>query len=343
MDSRRPLSLLPRLAIALVLATAIAWAVINRYTLDAAAIEAWLREVGPLAPALFVAIWVLATLLFLPGAVLGLLGGALFGPVWGTAWNLAGATIGAVLAFLAARYLAGGWVARRAGGRLGWLLASVEAEGWRFVAVTRLVPLFPFNLLNYALGLTRIGFWPYVVTTLICMLPGTFAYTWLGYAGREAIAGGEGLVQKILLAIGLLALVAFIPRLVRRFRRGRVRWTTAEALRDRLEQDPDLTVVDVRGPGEFAGPGGHIPGARNLPVDEIAERPDALGSDRTRPVVLVCKTDKRSARAADALRAAGFADVTVLRGGMERWTALGYGVDAGPVRAAAATATEEAS
>jgi uncharacterized membrane protein YdjX (TVP38/TMEM64 family)/rhodanese-related sulfurtransferase len=323
-NRRALLRLLPRLALALVLAGAIAWVVVNRDALDTASIEAWLRDVGPLAPALLVGIWVLATLLFFPGAVLGILGGALFGPAWGTLWNLTGATLGAALAFLAARYLAGGWVARRSGGRLGWLLTSVEAEGWHFVALTRLVPLFPFNLLNYALGLTRIGFWPYLATTLVCMVPGTFAYTWLGYAGREAVAGGEGLIQKILLAIGLLALVAFLPRLVRRFRRGGTRWTSAEALRQRLEQDAGLTVVDVRGPDEFAGPDGHIDGALNVPVDAIVDRPEAVGLDRTHAIVLVCKTDKRSARGAHALGAAGFADVTVLRGGMERWKSLGF-------------------
>jgi uncharacterized membrane protein YdjX (TVP38/TMEM64 family) len=93
---------------------------------------------------------------FLPGAVFGLAGGALFGPVWGSLWNLIGATLGATLAFLAARYTAGDWVARRTGARLKALVEGVEAEGWRFVAFVRLVPLFPFNLLNYALGLTRI-------------------------------------------------------------------------------------------------------------------------------------------------------------------------------------------
>ena len=126
--------------------------------------------------------------------------------------------MGATLAFLAARYLAADWVRRKAGGRLDRLIAGVEAEGWRFVAFVRLVPLFPFNLLNYALGLTRIPLLPYVVASLICMAPGTIAYTYLGYAGREAFAGGETMVRTGLIALGLLALAAFIPRIVRRIR-----------------------------------------------------------------------------------------------------------------------------
>ena len=98
------------------------------------------------------------------------------------------------------------------------LKEGVENEGWRFVAFVRLVPLFPFNLLNYALGLTRIRFLHYLLATYICMLPGAIAYTYLGYAGREAIGGGEDLIQKALLALALLAAVAFLPRIIRKFR-----------------------------------------------------------------------------------------------------------------------------
>jgi uncharacterized membrane protein YdjX (TVP38/TMEM64 family) len=95
----------------------------------------------------------------------------------------------------------------------------VEEEGWRFVAFARLVPLFPFNLLNYALGLTHISFTHYLVATLLFMLPGTFAYTWLGFAGREAAAGSENLIRTILITIAVLAAAAFLPRLVKRWRK----------------------------------------------------------------------------------------------------------------------------
>lgn len=207
-----------RIALVVGLAAAVVWAVLNRGAFDNAAIEAWLDGLGVWAPVVFVLLWALWAVLFLPGAVLGLAGGALFGPVWGVVWNLTGATLGACLAFLFARFVASDWVAAKAGGRLKLLLDGVRAEGWRFVAFTRLVPLFPFNLLNYALGLTGIRFTAYAVTTLVCMAPGTAAFTYLGYVGREAAAGGEGLLRKGLLALGLLAAVAFLPRLVRRLR-----------------------------------------------------------------------------------------------------------------------------
>jgi uncharacterized membrane protein YdjX (TVP38/TMEM64 family) len=156
--------------------------------------------------------------LFVPGSVLTLAGGALFGPLWGTLSNLAGAMLGATLAFVAARYVAADFVARRAGARIKALVEGVEAEGWRFVAFVRLVPLFPFNLLNYALGLTRIGFAEYLLASAICIVPGAFAYTYVGYAGRETAAHGAGAIRNIALAIGLLAAVALLPRLVRRLR-----------------------------------------------------------------------------------------------------------------------------
>src|SRR6266540_189456 len=93
------------------------------------------------------------------------------------------------LAIMIARAIAGDWVARNVGARLGRLIEGVDAEGWRFVAFVRLVPLFPFNLSNYVLGLTRIPLHHYVLATLVCMAPGAVAYTWLGHAGRRALSG----------------------------------------------------------------------------------------------------------------------------------------------------------
>ena len=211
-------ALLSRLVFGLAIAGAAIWLALNRDRFDPALIESSIRDLGLWAPLGFVALFALGTLLFVPGAIFGLAGGVLFGPMWGSVLNLIGATLGATWAFLAARYLGADWVRRKAGGRLDRLIAGVEAEGWRFVAFVRLVPLFPFNLLNYALGVTRIPLTHYVVASLICMAPGTIAYTYLGYAGREAIAAGETAVQTGLIALGLLALAAFIPRIVRRIR-----------------------------------------------------------------------------------------------------------------------------
>lgn len=316
----------PRLALLAAIAGGALWAAVSRDRLDTALLDAWLAGLGWWAPAAHVTVFAAGTVAFLPGSLFALAGGALFGPLWGLILNLTGATIGAGIAFLVARYLAGDWVARKATGRLQQVVSGVEAEGWRFVALVRLVPLFPFNLTNYALGLTRIGLVPYLVTSLICMAPGGAAYTWLGHAGREAMVGDAAAIRYGLLALGLLAAITFLPRLARRLRHGAVMWIEADELRRRMASDAALTVVDVRGPDELAGPLGHIPGAVSLPLGELPARLGEIKATAAEPVILVCRTDKRSAAAAAILRDAGFRLPQVLRGGMERWNALGFAV-----------------
>ncbi len=313
-----------RLGLLAILIIAIGIAISYRDQFDAEALRAWLDGAGAAGPLLFILIYTAAAVLFLPGSVLTLAGGALFGPVLGTLFNLIGATLGATLAFLIARYLAADWVERKTGGKLAQLKTGVEKEGWRFVAFVRLVPLFPFNLLNYALGLTRINLAHYILATFICMFPGALAYTYLGYAGREAIAGGEGMIQKILLALGLLVLVAFLPRWIARLRRGPSQ--TVDELKQRLDNKEDVLVLDVRGEEEFTGEQQHIPGARNIPLDALPQRLDELSDYLERPIVIVCRTDKRSAKAAQLLAQRGFADVHVIQGGMTDWNQKGYPV-----------------
>jgi uncharacterized membrane protein YdjX (TVP38/TMEM64 family)/rhodanese-related sulfurtransferase len=287
---------------------------------DAAALQAWVEGAGAAGPVVFIAIYAAATVLFLPGAVVTLAGGALFGPIWGTLWNLSGATLGALLAFLIARHLGADWVARRAGPRVRSLNEGVSAEGWRFVAFVRLVLLFPFNLLNYALGLTRIPLLAYVLASAIFMLPGAMAYTWLGYAGREALAGGEGMVRHILIALVLVSALAFLPRLIRRLRTPPM--LAVEALKIQLESGAHVQVLDVRPAADFNGEWGHIPGARSVPLEDL---PGRLGElERDRPVRLVCRTDRRSAQAAALLAKAGFLDTHVVQGGMAAWRARGW-------------------
>ena len=209
---------LPRLILLAGIVAAIIWVSRNFDQLNSAALDAWLLGFGFWAPIAFIGLYAIAAVVFMPGSLITLAAGALFGPVWGSLLSLLGATIGASMAFLIARYFAGDWVARKTGGWLGRLIEGVEAENWRFVAFVRLVPLFPFNITNYALGLTRISFVPYVITSFICMAPGGVAYTWLGHAGREAFDGNTSAIQWGLLALALLAAIAFLPRLVRRLK-----------------------------------------------------------------------------------------------------------------------------
>jgi len=277
--------------------------------MDPANLQLQLQNLGPWAPLPFV---------------------ALFGPVWGSVWNLAGATLGATLAFLIARYVASDWVAHRSRGRLKGLIDGVEAEGWRFIAFVRLVPVFPFNLLNYALGLTRIRLSHYVLASLIAMIPGTIAYTWLGHAGREVAAGSETAVRNLLLALGLLAVVAFLPRLVRRIRRAAPRWIDVHEVRAALDRGQPPVVIDVRAPDEYSGPLGHVPASFNIPLADLPARMPELESSKQRRIAIVCRTDKRSLKAAELLIEARFVDVAIVRGGMEQWNREGFAITREP-------------
>lgn len=217
-----------RLALVAVVIAAAAFGYVYRDNLSREGIQAFVEGFGIWAPVVFMLAYMAATVLFLPGSVFTLAGGALFGVWEGTAYSLGAATVGATLAFLVARYIAADWVASRAGGRLRRIIEGVEQEGWRFVAFTRLVPVFPFNLLNYALGLTRIPVVHYVLASLICMAPGAFAYAYLGDALAQVASGvaaeGEaqdlrGTIQNIFIALGVFAAVMFLPRLVKRLRK----------------------------------------------------------------------------------------------------------------------------
>jgi len=315
---------IPRLAIAVVVAVMALWLALNRDRLDPAVVQATVRDLGLLAPVAHVVLFAVGTVVFVPGALFGVVGGMLFGPAWGTLLNLLGATLGATVAFLLARSVAQDKIRQRAGAKLDRLMAGVEAEGWRFVAFVRLVPLFPFNLLNYALGLTRIPLTAYVLASLVSMLPGTFVYTWLGYAGREALVQNEAALRYGLIGLALLAAVAFLPRLVRRLRDDeKPRWIDVDELAAGLGETCDKAVIDVRGPDEFAGPLGHIRNAHNVPLADLPARLGYLKSLAGKPIVVVCHTDKRSANAANLLAEAGFGDVRILRGGMVRWNEAG--------------------
>lgn len=307
-----------RWALLVAVLAAAAWLALGA-GIDTSSIEAAVRDLGIFAPVMFVALFMLGTIAFIPGALFGLASGVLFGPAWGTVWNLVGGTLGATLAFLLARFMGGAWVAARAGERLRTILEGVESEGWRFIALTRLVPLVPFNLLNYALGLTRISLIQYVAATAVCMLPGAAAYAWLGYAGKAATEGDAAAIRYAALGLAALALVAFLPRLIRRLRKpASVGYLEAEELERRLHTAGAPAVIDVRERDEYEGELGHIPGSLNVPLAELPAQFERL-RENGRSVVMVCRTDKRSMKAATALLAHGVRDITVLRGGMEAW------------------------
>jgi uncharacterized membrane protein YdjX (TVP38/TMEM64 family)/rhodanese-related sulfurtransferase len=319
-------SVLRRVLLGVPIAAAALGAVMMRDRMDVAGIESVVRALGVWGPVGHVVLFALGTVLFVPGSLFGLVGGLLFGPIVGTILNLTGATLGATAAFLVARYVASDWVRTRAGGRLDRLVTGVEAEGWRFVALVRLVPIIPFNLLNYALGLTRINLLGYVFASLVCMVPGTLAYTWLGHAGRSGLSGDDTAIRYAMIGLAVLIAVALLPGLIRRLRGEDQRWIEVHDLAAR-RRAARIAIIDVRGPDEFSGPLGHIEGAHNIPLAEMNGRLGELKSLAEQPVVLVCLTDRRSSKAATILAQAGFRDVLVLRGGMAHWNDVGLPVD----------------
>ncbi len=182
----------------------------------------WINGFGVVAPVVFITIYVVATVAFVPGAPLSLLAGLVFGAVWGTLWTVIGATLGSTLAFLIGRYAARGlvesWTADNP--RIRKLDEGVEKHGWRMLLITRLVPLFPFNLQNYAYGLTRIGVGTYVLLTGTCILPGVIVYT---FAGGSLASARDDLTRTFAylgVAAVVFVIVSLIPGWLRR-RNGR--------------------------------------------------------------------------------------------------------------------------
>ena len=175
-------------------------------------LRGWINGFGAVAPIIFIAVYVVATVAFLPGAPLSLLAGLVFGAVWGALWTVIGATLGATLAFLIGRYAARGlvesWTANNA--RVRKLDEGVEKHGWRMLIVTRLVPLFPFSLQNYAYGLTGIGVGTYVLLTGICIVPGVVLYT---FAGGSLASAREDLTRTFTY-LGVAAIVFVLISLI---------------------------------------------------------------------------------------------------------------------------------
>src|SRR6059058_6055057 len=142
----------------------------------------WIGKLGPWGPVIFVGLYVVATVLFVPGSVLTLGAGAVFGVVLGSVFVSISATLGATAAFLVGRYLARDAIARKIvkNEKFATIDRAVADEGWKIVLLTRLSPVFPFTLLNYAFGLTRVKLSHYVLASWLGMIPGTVMYVYLG-------------------------------------------------------------------------------------------------------------------------------------------------------------------
>ncbi len=175
----------------------------------------WIERLGYIGGLAFILIYIIATVAFLPGSILTLGAGVVFGVILGSIYVFIGATLGAIAAFLVGRYLARGWIDKKIEGnqKFAAIDKAVAHEGFKIVLLTRLSPVFPFNLLNYAFGVTGVRLKDYALAS-IGMFPGTVMYVYIGsLAGDLARIGGENqptdpTIQWIIRIVGLIATVA---------------------------------------------------------------------------------------------------------------------------------------
>ncbi len=187
-----------------------------------------IESLGGLGYVVFFALYVTACVFLVPGSILTLGAGAIYGVVVGSILVSVSSAVGATAAFLIGRHLARDWVVGKVQGnaRFAAIDNAVGVEGWRIVALTRLSPAFPFALLNYAYGLTKVRLGDYFVASWLGMLPGTVMYVYLGSLAKSLSALGadcpgceRSAAQWVFYAAGLLATVAvtvYVTRIARR-------------------------------------------------------------------------------------------------------------------------------
>jgi uncharacterized membrane protein YdjX (TVP38/TMEM64 family) len=186
----------------------------------------WIDSLGAVGALAFIGLYIIATIAFLPGSILTLGAGVVFGVVWGSVYVFIGATLGATAAFLVGRYLARSWVANKIASntKFAAIDQAVGREGLKIVLLTRLSPIFPFNLLNYALGITGVSLKDYFIGS-VGMIPGTIMYVYIGsLAGNLAMIGTEAqpsnpTVQWAIRIVGLIATIAvtvYVTRVARK-------------------------------------------------------------------------------------------------------------------------------
>ena len=174
----------------------------------------WINSLGAIGGIVFIGIYIIATLAFLPAALLTLGAGVIFGVIWGSLYVFIGATLGAIAAFLGGRYLAQGWVKEKISSykKFAIIDKAVSKEGLKIVLLVRLSPLFPFNLLNYAFGITSVSFQDYLIGS-VGMIPGTIMYVYFGsLVGDIALIGSKNQPGNIILhwVIQIMGLIATI-------------------------------------------------------------------------------------------------------------------------------------
>lgn len=183
-------------------------------------IRAGVLAAGPWAPAVCILLYAFVTVFFLPTTLMGIMVALLYGPWLGLPICLAGLGLGMGISFLTARYLLHDWIARRLGDTKLYhrIEDHIRRDGWQLVFFTRILPINPFAVLNYAFGLTPIPFWRYLLASVVGVIPNTLALLWTAHAaGQWATGQMDWRIMVLLFAgAGLFAALAWLPRLLRR-------------------------------------------------------------------------------------------------------------------------------
>ncbi len=179
-------------------------------------LERYLQQYEGYLEVIFIVAYTILTIFGIPGTVLTIAGGGLFGLWHGTLISIISATLGALGSFWTARYLLQSYAQRRFGKskKLTRFQQAVLARPFGFVLATRFVPISPYNLVNYLFGLTTINWFDYTFATFLGVIPGSFAYTWIGVSGKVAMSGGDRL--SLFLALTFLALLSIVPLVVKK-------------------------------------------------------------------------------------------------------------------------------
>jgi len=180
-------------------------------------LQKWIKGWGMWAPLVYISLWVVCSLFFLPVIPLNIIGGIVFGPVMGSVYTSLGATLGATASFLLGRYLLHSliseWVVSNE--KFRQINRGVKANGWKMLTITRLVPVLPFHLQNYIYGITEIRLTTYVFVSWVCMIPANAAYCFLG---TTFIRRAEGIKQNLVYIGAAAAFFMLVLFLYRRYR-----------------------------------------------------------------------------------------------------------------------------
>lgn len=197
-------------ALLVVIAIGLLWFNHSVLHLDPMMIQKWIVSFGWAAPILFILIYTVRPLILFPASILSFTGGLAFGPLWGTLYTIIGATSGAVLSFLTARVLGKRLVRKQWTGQWHKVEKQLEERGFLYILILRLIPLFPFDLISYACGVSKMRLPAFFFGTLIGIVPGTFAYNFLGSSFVQ------GSLRSIAAAAAVFIVVLLVPMILKR-------------------------------------------------------------------------------------------------------------------------------